>query len=258
MTCEKTRLAHKKVELGRHPIFAEITTLDVLRRFMETHVFAVWDFMSLTKRLQQELTCTQLPWLPPTDASAARLINEIVLGEESDNRLGAGHYSHFELYLDAMREIGASTVQIERFIELQRQGMRYTTALQHVDAGQAATAFVTHTLDIALHAPAHSVAAAFLHGRESVIPQMFQTILDDWGITAHQAPTFRYYLERHIEVDAEDHGPAAEQLLARLVADDAQREREVYQTAIAAVESRVQLWDTLRLSMRTPLVQASA
>lgn len=111
---------------------------------METHVFAVWDFMSLTKRLQQELTCTQLPWLPPTDASAARLINEIVLGEESDDRLGAGHYSHFELYLDAMREIGASTVQIERFIELQRQGMRYTTALQHVDAGQAATAFVTH------------------------------------------------------------------------------------------------------------------
>lgn len=97
MHCEKTLLDQKKVELSRHPIFAEITTLGVLRRFMETHVFAVWDFMSLTKRLQQELTCTQLPWLPPTDARAARLINEIVLGEESDDRLDAGHYSHFEL-----------------------------------------------------------------------------------------------------------------------------------------------------------------
>lgn len=92
----------------------------------------------------------------------------------------------------------------------------------------------------------------------SVIPLMFQTILDDWGITADRAPTFRYYPERHIEVDAEDHGPAAEQLLARLVAGDTQREREVYQTAIAAVESRIRLWDTLRLSMRTPRMQASA
>ncbi|EPN14876.1 hypothetical protein A249_07943, partial [Pseudomonas syringae pv. actinidiae ICMP 18804] len=145
MHCEKTQLEHKKLELSRHPIFAEISSLHVLQRFMETHVFAVWDFMSLTKRLQQELTCTQLPWLPPTDAPAARLINEIVLGEESDDRLGHGHYSHFELYLDAMREIGASTAQIERFIELQKQGVHYATALQQVNAGQAASAFVTHT-----------------------------------------------------------------------------------------------------------------
>lgn len=59
-------------------------------------------------------------------------------------------------------------------------------------------------------------------------------------------------------MDAEDHGPAAEQLLARLVAGDAQREKEVYQAAIAAVESRLQLWDTLRMSLRAPLMQASA
>jgi hypothetical protein len=154
------------------------------------------------------------------------------------------------LYLDAMREIGAETRQIERFVELQQQGVHYVTALQRVNASEAASAFVTHTLDTALHAPAHCVAAAFLHGRESVIPQMFQTILDRWEIGPDRAPTFRYYLERHIEVDSEDHGPAAEQLLARLVAGDAQRQRQVHQAAISAVESRMQLWDTLRLSMR--------
>jgi hypothetical protein len=221
---------------------------------METHVFAVWDFMSLTKRLQQELSCTQLPWLPPKDPNAARLINEIVLGEESDDRLDHGHYSHFELYLDAMREVGASTVHIERFVELQKQGVHYKTALDSVSAGKAAARFVKDTLEIALNAPAHSVAAAFLHGRESVIPQ----ILDDWGITANQAPTFRYYLERHIEVDSEDHGPAAESLLARLVDGDAQREHEVYAAAIAAVDSRIALWDALRVSMREPALEVSA
>jgi hypothetical protein len=256
MLCQKTLLDQKKLELSQHPIFAEIDSLPVLRRFMETHVFAVWDFMSLTKRLQQELTCTQLPWLPPKDPAAARLINEIVLGEETDDRPTQGHYSHFELYLDAMREIGADTSQIERFIDLQNEGVHHAAALKQISAGQAASVFVTHTLHLALHAPAHSVAAAFLHGRESVIPQMFQSILDRWGISIDQAPIFRYYLQRHIEVDAEDHGPAAEQLLARLVEGNEQRQREMYQAATAAVESRIQLWDTLRLSMRT--LRASA
>lgn len=254
----KERLEQRKSELSAHPIFSEIHSLSKLQRFMETHVFAVWDFMSLTKRLQQELTCTQLPWLPPRDPQAARLINEIVLGEESDDRPVQGHYSHFELYLDAMREVGASTVAVERFVALQQEGVSYDVALQSVDVEPAAARFVSQTLNTALHAPGHSVAAAFLHGRESIIPQMFQRILDDWGIGIEQAPTFRYYLERHIEVDAEDHGPAAEKLLARLVDGDPQREEDMYASAIAAVENRIALWDGLRLSMSEPLVEVNA
>lgn len=246
----KQQLDNKKTEISTHPIFAEIDSLAVLQRFMETHVFAVWDFMSLTKRLQQELTCIQLPWLPPLDPKAARLINEIVLGEETDDRLQHGHYSHYELYLDAMREVGANTDVIEHFVALQRDGVGYASALKRAGASAAARAFVSQTLDTALNAPAHVVAAAFLHGRESVIPRMFQRLLDDWGIHGEQAPTFRYYLERHIEVDAEDHGPAAEQLLERLVDNDPQRQREVYEAAIAAVHSRIAFWDSLRESMR--------
>lgn len=252
------RLAQRKAELSSHPIFSEIHSLSVLQRFMESHVFAVWDFMSLTKRLQQELTCVQLPWLPPRDPHAERLINEIVLGEESDDRPGQGHYSHFELYLDAMREVGASTVAVERFVTLQREGVSYDVALRSVDVDAATAQFVRHTLHTALHAPGHSVAAAFLHGRESVIPQMFQRILDDWGIGIEQAPTFRYYLERHIEVDSEDHGPAAEKLLTRLIDGDPQREEDVYASALAAVESRIALWDGLRLSMGEPLAEVNA
>jgi hypothetical protein len=257
MTTLESTLRQHKEQLATHPIFAEIDSLPVLQRFMETHVFAVWDFMSLTKRLQQELTCVHLPWLPPQDPKAARLINEIVLGEESDDRLDHGHYSHFELYLDAMREVGASTRAIERFISLQREGVGYASALQQAQASDAARMFVCHTLDVALNAQAHSVAAAFLHGRESVIPSMFQRILDDWGITGEQAPTFRYYLQRHIEVDSEDHGPAAEALLARLTGQDPQRQQQVYEAAIGAVQSRIALWDRLRVSMRVPHVEVS-
>jgi len=87
---------------------------------------------------------------------------------------------------------------------------------------------------------------------------MFQSILDEWGITADEAPTFRYYLERHIEVDSEDHGPAAESLLERLVGGSQEREKQVYEAAIAAVESRIALWDALRISMREPALEVSA
>ncbi|MHC6223298.1 DUF3050 domain-containing protein [Pseudomonas sp. X10] len=257
MSTLKSTLSAKKLELSRHPVFTEIDSLPVLRQFMETHVFAVWDFMSLTKRLQQELTCVQLPWLPPADPAAARLINEIVLGEETDDRLEHGHYSHFELYLDAMREVGASTRAIEQFVNLQQQGVDYASALDRAGASEAARHFVCETLQVALDEPAHRVAAAFLHGRESVIPLMFQQILDAWGIGAEQAPTFRYYLQRHIEVDAEDHGPAAEQLLARLVNHDPVREQEVYQAAIAAVDSRMALWDRLRAALQAQVAEVT-
>ncbi|WP_462401568.1 DUF3050 domain-containing protein [Pseudomonas sp. Marseille-QA0332] len=258
MDLSNNRLAARKLELSSHPLFSEIRSLSTLRCFMETHVFAVWDFMSLTKRLQQELTCVKLPWLPPRDPAAARLINEIVLGEESDDRLEHGHYSHFELYLDAMREVGASTRAIDQFIELQQQGVDHHIALERSGASQAASLFVKDTLAVALEAPAHQVAAAFLHGRESVIPTMFQQILDEWGIGTQQAPTFRYYLQRHIEVDSEDHGPAAEQLLARLVDGDALRAQEVCQAALAAIDSRMRLWDQLRDTLRVEAVEVAS
>ncbi|MCX2891845.1 MULTISPECIES: DUF3050 domain-containing protein [Pseudomonas] len=255
---QKAVLENKKSELGNHPIFAEIGSLPVLRTFMETHVFAVWDFMSLTKRLQQELTCTSLPWLPPVDPAAAHLINEIVLGEESDQNLSGGHYSHFELYLHAMHEIGASTACVEQFVQLMRDGENLQDALHRCQASPAAVRFVSNTIETAVNAKPHEVAAAFLHGRESVIPRMFQTILDDWDIGIDQAPTFRYYLQRHIDVDSDDHGPAAEKLLERLVKGDAQRQQEMYAAAIAAVDSRRVLWDELRAEMAEQAVECVA
>ncbi|MFU6988189.1 DUF3050 domain-containing protein [Pseudomonas paraeruginosa] len=254
----KNLLQQKKTELGLHPIFSEIDSLETLRIFMGTHVFAVWDFMSLTKRLQQDLTCTSLPWLPPRDPQAARLINEIVLGEESDENLQGGHFSHFELYLQAMREVGASTEKIEAFINYLEQGNSVEEALNLCKAGRAASRFVKQTIHTALNARTHCVAASFMHGRESVIPHMFQKILDDWNISSEQAPTFRYYLQRHIEVDSEDHGPAAEQLLERLVNGNQLHQQQVYQSAIDAVESRIALWDELREAMHAELTEALA
>ena len=243
-------LEQKKQKLFGHPLFIEITTLGKLQHFMQYHVFAVWDFMSLTKRLQQDLTCTQLPWLPCADPHAARLINEIVLAEESDEHPTRGYCSHFELYLDAMTEVGASTVAITRFIELQSQGVEVSAALQMIGAPQGVARFVDSTLQIALSAPTHCVAAAFLHGRESVIPSMFERLLHSHAFIGRQAPTLCHYLSRHIEMDSDDHGPAAHQLLQRLIEADPSRQREADNTALGALESRITLWDDVLASMQ--------
>lgn len=243
-------LEQKKQKLFGHPLFIEITTLGKLQHFMEYHVFAVWDFMSLTKRLQQDLTCTQLPWLPSADPHSARLINEIVLAEESDEHPTRGYCSHFELYLDAMEEVGASTVAITRFIDLQSQGVEVSAALQMIDAPPGVARFVDSTLQTALSTPTHCVAAAFLHGRESVIPPMFERLLHNHAFIDRQAPTLCHYLNRHIEMDSGDHGPAAQQLLQRLIDADPNRQRQADSAALGAVESRITLWDDVLASIQ--------
>jgi hypothetical protein len=238
-------LEQKKIQLYTHPLFSEITSIGKLRSFMESHVFAVWDFMTLAKRLQQDLTCTQLPWLPPTDPKAARLINEIVLGEESDEHPGGGHSSHFELYREAMLEVGASTSAIDTFITLQRQGVEANAALLHVNVPPGVASFVTHTLRTALTAPSHCVAAAFLHGRESVIPAMFQSLLRGSKVIHPEAPAFSYYLNRHIDLDSQEHGPGAQQLLQRLIGAHPERQQQADDTALGVVQSRISLWDAV-------------
>ena len=239
-------LKQKKLQLCSHPLFEEITSLGKLQLFMENHVFAVWDFMTLTKRLQRDLTCTQLPWLPPSDPQAARLINEIVLGEESDEHPRRGHCSHFELYREAMLEVGASTHAIDTFIALQRRGVGANAALCQVDVLPGVARFVANTLHIALNAPTHCVAAAFLHGRESIIPSMFERLLQGSEIIDRQAPTLGYYLNRHIELDTQGHEPAAQRMLQGLTLSAPEYQQQAVETAINAVENRIKLWDDVR------------
>lgn len=245
----QTLLEQKKQQLCDHVLFEEITSLRKLQLFMERHVFAVWDFMSLTKRLQQDLTCTRLPWCPPSDTQAARLINEIVLGEESDAHPAGGYCSHFELYREAMVEVGANTAAIDTFITLQRQGLNAPAALQQIDAPQGVPRFVESTLLTALNAPTHCVAAAFLHGRESVIPAMFERLLQGSAIIHRQAPLLEHYMHRHIELDAQGHEPAAQQLLQRLIGTDAGRQEHAENAALNAIENRITFWNTVRTSL---------
>jgi hypothetical protein len=230
-------------QLANHPLYASFRTIADLRVFMEAHVFAVWDFMSLLKALQRGLTCVDVPWLPSATPESRRLINEIVLGEESDIYQGQ-HVSHFELYRLAMQQCGASTVAIDRMLFALRDGADIHEALQGSHAPDEAKAFVRDTFHILSGDKLHAIGAAFTFGREDLIPEMFKSFVRDLNHDlAGQLETFLWYLERHIEVDGEEHGPMALRMIAELCGDDAAKWAEAEQAAIFALQSRLRLWD---------------
>jgi DUF3050 family protein len=243
---EEGKIAILRDQMVNHPVFTEIRDLDCLKTFMEAHVFAVWDFMSLVKRLQRDLTCVALPWLPPQDRRAARLINQIVLGEETDTGPNGEPISHLELYLAAMREIGANVEKFERFRSTLASGIDLSTAFDRAAAPGFVRAFTGYTLTVAREAPLLAVISSFFYGREDVIPHMFASLLDRWGVDAAKAPMFVYYLERHIAIDEGEHGPAAEAILSSAIGGDQLRRAQVLAAARDSIQARIRFWDGLR------------
>ncbi len=234
-------------QLVRHPVYDQIQNLGDLRLFMEHHVFAVWDFMSLLKALQQRLTCTQVPWVPTADPIARRLINDIVLCEESDESASAGEFaSHFEMYLASMHQCGADTSRIEAFLDLIGQGADVAAALTQADVPASAAAFVNHTFGTIQAGSTAAIGAAFTFSREELIPDMFRAIVRDLEARfPDHLSLLRYYLERHIEVDEDRHAPLAMRMLAGLCGNDPAKLAEAERASRSALCARIALWDAV-------------
>jgi hypothetical protein len=233
-----------------HPVYGRLDDLTAVRIFMRHHVFAVWDFMSLLKSLQRSLTCVDVPWVPQGPAAGRRLINDIVLVEESDE-LAGGFISHFELYLDGMTQAGADRGAIDAFIAFIRQGVPVLTALKDARAPEPAAEFSTMTWGFVETAPLHCQAAAFAFGREDLIPDMFDKVVAVNRALGNKLSTFVDYLERHIQVDSEEHTPMAMQMLADLCGDDDEKWHQCEETINTALAARVRLWDGILAAIET-------
>jgi hypothetical protein len=226
-----------------HPLYGELKTKAAVVTFIEHHAFAVWDFMSLLKSLQRALTCVQVPWVPTGPRVSRRLINDITLVEESDEFDG-GFVSHFELYLDGMRQAGADTTRVDAFIDLLRAGRPVIPALREARVPDAAAEFVAVTWDFISGAPIHSQAAAFAFGREDLIPDMFGQVAALNAETGGLS-TFVDYLRRHIQVDSEEHTPMAMQMLVDLCGDNHAKWLECEEIVNLAFAARLKLWDSI-------------
>lgn len=233
--------ARKK--LVAHPLYGRLRTFEDARTFAQYHVFAVWDFFSLLKRLQREVTCVDTPWIPKGMSDHARFILDIVIAEESDEAIESGYISHFELYLSAMDEIGADRTGIDSLLVMLREGADPFDALERLDVPAFVRDFVNSTLTVALTGEPHEVAASFCHGRENLLPDVLTGIQVNLGPELNRAPIFKHYLERHITLDHDEHGPLALRLLDSLCDGDTAKLTRASQVGVEAIQARGKLWD---------------
>lgn len=240
-----------KERLQEHPIYQAVVSIEDLRCFMQHHVYSVWDFMSLIKYLQSVVAPTSIPWIPHGDASVRRFINELVLEEESDETQIPGQFSsHFELYQQAMTEIGADTTASSAFVNCAaQQGIVRALAESHVP--EPAKQFTTRSFDFISSDKPHVVAAALALGREHIIPCMFRSILKRIGVTPLQAPMFHFYLNRHIHLDEDFHAPLSLRLLNNLCGGDDDKIHEAIEAANQAVTARLEFWDGVLTAIKS-------
>lgn len=242
----KEQIEGERQKLLSHPVYIKINDLSGLQKFTQTHVFAVWDFMSLLKSLQVCLTSVSIPWVPVGSASTRYLINEIVLGEESDVDEDGIRMSHFEIYLKAMHQMGSDTTSILSLLKKVQSGMPIHDAIKSSGFSDNVNKFLDFTFSVALHAPAHVKAAVFTFGREDLIPSMFHKLLEQLNAEfPEKVSTFKYYIERHIEVDGDHHSHLAIAMVSELCGNDDTKWQEATVAATNALQMRYLLWDSI-------------
>lgn len=236
----------QKDRLINHSLYKKINTIADLQQFLQIHVYAVWDFMSLLKALQSKLTCTTSPWFASPNPEVRYLINEIVLAEESDLTLDGKRLSHFEMYLEAMRKSNTSTEHIEKFLS-NVQATDIFSAIELSLLHPNIKEFLTFTFDIIERGKPHEIASAFTFGREDLIPNMFTEMLKEFKLRFKDTDLtdLIYYFERHIELDADEHGPMAFEMIAYLCGHDVVKWEEAAKTAVESLKKRIKLWDAI-------------
>ena len=228
-------------------LYSRISKIEDLQTFTENHIYAVWDFMSLLKALQINLTCTKTPWGPNKNSQTAYLINEIVLAEETDVNQEGDRKSHYELYLDAMEDIGASTKKSTDLISKMINSDDIFKTIDNLEIHPNIKEFLKFTFSVIEEGKPHKIAAIFTFGRENLIPNMFNEILHEFqkNITEIDISKLIYYFERHIELDEDEHGPMALEMVTELAKNDKIKWQEIEDISITALNKRILFWDAI-------------
>jgi hypothetical protein len=89
-------------------------------------------------------------------------------------------------------------------------------------------------------------AAVFTFGREDLIPDMFIGIVKELSLAHSEAlNVFKYYLERHIEVDGGHHSHLAIEMVTTLCGTDHDKWEAATKASIEALTKRNELWNAV-------------
>ena len=232
-----------KDRLRNHSLYSSIKDIDDLKIFSNAHVYAVWDFMSLLKFLQIKLTSTSLPWFPIRNTTTAKLINEIVAGEETDEDQNGRPISHFEMYIDSIEEFGLNTEEILSNINSLNNLESIDEDIDKLVIKDYVKDFLKFTFSVIRRGNVHEVASVFTFGREDLIPDMFIPLIEGINAKNNHLNKLIYYFKRHIEVDGDMHGPMSMEMLSFLCNNDPAKIADSSSVSEKALIARISLWD---------------
>ena len=239
-----------KDKLKNHPLYSSISDVEDLKIFSKAHVYAVWDFMSLLKFLQIKLTSTSLPWFPSKNTTTAKLINEIVAGEETDEDQNGKPMSHFEMYIDSIQEFGINTNKILNNIHSLDNLDSIEDDLDRLDIEDYVKNFLKFTFSVIKRGNVHEVASVFTFGREDLIPDMFIPLIEGINTENNDLNKLIYYFKRHIEVDGDMHGPMSMEMLSYLCDNDPQKIADSISISEEALLARISLWNGIETEIK--------
>ena len=232
-----------KNRLRNHSLYSKIKDVDDLNIFSNAHVYAVWDFMSLLKFLQINLTSISIPWFPSKNTTTAKLINEIVAGEETDEDQEGQPVSHFEMYIDSIEEFGLDTSEIIKNLNTLNNIETIDKDIDKLDIKSYVKDFLKFTFSVIKRGKIHEVASVFTFGREDLIPDLFIPLIEGINSENNDLNKLIYYFKRHIEVDGDMHGPMSMEMLSYLCNNDPSKISESALIAEKALLARISLWD---------------
>ena len=237
----KSNILTKEIEvqtilLYDHPLYNSIKTPNHIRQYMYNQVWCVWDFMTLVKSIQLKLIPPSILWQPPKYPTLAAYIYEVLLTEETDKSIRQNeNASHFQTYLEAMQQSKVDTKAIDKFIELLRSGASFDKAITKCDIHKEAREFVENTYAFA-NSELHISTAVFCLSREGIIPGIFNSLLSNLNLDK-DFQILNWYLNRHIYLDSESHGPLSIKLF-KTVVDTKKKEKEALEAALSALKAR--------------------
>jgi hypothetical protein len=172
------------------------------------------------------------------------LINEIVLAEETDQNSNGQRMSHYEMYLDAMQAAGIDTTKAETQIAQWTSVDAVLESASSSELPEHVSQFLDSTFNVIKRRKTHEIAAAFTYGREDLIPDLFTEIIGglEKSEVSIDLSKIKYYFDRHIELDGDEHGPMAHKMVALLCGDDEEKWREATLVSQQALKSRYLLF----------------
>ena len=150
-----------------------------------------------------------------------------------------------------MEEIEAETATINHFVSGIKDLDSIGNYIKKSDLNSAIKSFLNFSFLTIEGWKSHEIAAAFTFGREEIIPDMFIEIIQQTEKTNKiSLDKINYYLQRHIDLDGDEHGPLAHEMIVGLCKNDSKKWEEVIDISKKALKERIQLWDFINFSIK--------